>query len=141
MASNSHNLTALVSSLARTHLSDILNNFPNVTCLAPTNNAFSLAGSPDTSLSVPALADALKYHYIAGAQYSVGLQDGDVFTSVGGPQIRVRVNANGTIWFNDAMVVQPNVITNNGVIHVLDRVRLFHFYVSQICAIPNTWTD
>ena len=38
-------------------------------------------------------------------------------------QVRATMGANGMIWFNDAMVVQPNVITNNGVIHVLDRVR------------------
>jgi transforming growth factor-beta-induced protein len=122
MASNPHNLTTLVSALARANLSDTLNNFANVTCLAPTNAAFQSAGSPDTSLNVPALTHALRYHYIAGAQYSIDLQDGDVLTSVGGPEIKVRVDADGKIWFNDAMVVQPNVITNNGVIHVLDRV-------------------
>ena len=73
MVSNPHNLTTLVSALARTNLSDTLNNFANVTCLAPANAAFVSAGSPDTSLSEPALANALRYHYIAGAQYSVWL--------------------------------------------------------------------
>jgi transforming growth factor-beta-induced protein len=141
MASNPNNLTTFVSALARTNLSDTLNNFVNITCLVPTNNAFNSAGSPDTSLSVPTLTNTLRYHYIAGAQYSVDLQDGDVLTSVGGPQISVRVDGDGKIWFNDAMVVQPNVITNNGVIHVLDRVRLSPFYVPQISAIANKWTD
>jgi transforming growth factor-beta-induced protein len=141
MTSNPNNLTTLVSALGRTNLSDTLNNFVNVTCLAPTNTAFNSAGSPDTSLSVPDLTKALKYHTISGAQYSLNLQDGEVLTSVGGPEIKVRVDANGTIWFNDAMVVQPNVITNNGVIHVLDRVRIFHFYACSWCDMRVTWAD
>jgi len=29
---------------------------------------------------------------------------------------------NGDIYFNDAKVISPNVLTNNGLIHVLDRV-------------------
>jgi transforming growth factor-beta-induced protein len=122
MTTNKNGLTTLANSLTRTNLSDVLNNFANVTCLAPTNSAFKSAGSPDTSLGVSQLADAIKFHTIAGAQYSVGLRDGEVLTSVGGPKIVVRVDTDGNIWFNDAMVIQPNVITNNGVIHVLDRV-------------------
>lgn len=122
MATNHNGLTTLASALVRTNLTDVLNNFANVTCLAPTNVAFTSAGSPDTSLSVPVLADALKFHTIAGAQYSLGLRDGEVLTSVAGPTIKVTVDNDGNIWFNDAKVIQPNVITNNGVIHVLDRV-------------------
>lgn len=122
MAGNKNGLTTLSNSLTRTNLTDVLNDFANVTCLAPTNVAFTNAGSPDTSLDVPTLSGALKFHTIAGAQYSVGLRDGEVLTSVGGPKIVVRVDTKGNIWFNDAMVIQPNVITNNGVIHVLDKV-------------------
>jgi hypothetical protein len=29
---------------------------------------------------------------------------------------------NGAIYFNDAKVISPNVMTNNGLIHVLDKV-------------------
>jgi uncharacterized surface protein with fasciclin (FAS1) repeats len=114
--------TTLVSALERTNLTDVLNNFANVTCLAPNNDAFKSAGSPETELPVETLANALKYHTLPGAQYSTGFKDGDEFPTAAGGIVQVTVKANGTIYFNDAQVLKPNVITNNGVIHVLDRI-------------------
>ncbi|GKT50315.1 uncharacterized protein ColSpa_10496 [Colletotrichum spaethianum] len=52
------------------------------------------------------------------------LEDGQVFTSLANVTVRVTVKGD-EIWFNDAKVVSPNVFpkrTNNGLIHVLDRV-------------------
>lgn len=117
--------TALFDALVRTNLTDTLNNFPNVTCLAPDNGAFKAAGDPQNSLPVANLTDALTFHTLPGAQYSTGLKDGDIFTAVNGGTVQVHVDKDGTMFFNDAKVLNMNVITNNGVIHVLDRVRLF----------------
>ena|SRR5438045_2538637 len=114
-------LGTLQQALVRTNLTDVLNSFPNVTCLAPNNVAFSSAGSPDENLDPNALADALKFHTIAGALYSPLVHDGDLFTAVNGLKIKVTLRA-GAIYFNDAKVLQSNVITNNGVIHILDKV-------------------
>jgi uncharacterized surface protein with fasciclin (FAS1) repeats len=114
--------TDLVTALTRTNLTDVLNNFANVTCLAPNNAAFKNAGSPEVSLTTDALATALKYHTLPGAQYTTGLKDGDVFPTASGGDVQVSIKSNGSIFFNDAMVLKSNVITNNGVIHVLDRV-------------------
>jgi uncharacterized surface protein with fasciclin (FAS1) repeats len=114
-------LSSLAASLNRTNLWDTLNTFPNVTCLAPNNVAFSAAGSPQTNLGVNQLGEALKFHTIAGATYSPLLHDGLMLSSVNGAPIKVSVNGSGT-YFNDAKVLQSNVITNNGVIHILDKV-------------------
>lgn len=53
--------------------------------------------------------------------YSNYLTDGLALASVGGPIVTVRILGNDT-YFNDAKVVSPNVLTNNGLVHVLDRV-------------------
>jgi hypothetical protein len=42
--------------------------------------------------------------------------------SLAGPDVTVMKLSNGDIYFNDAKVISPNVLTNNGLIHVLDRV-------------------
>jgi hypothetical protein len=44
-----------------------------------------------------------------------------VVKSVGGPDVKIAL-IDGDIYFNDAKVISPNVITNNGLIHVLDKV-------------------
>jgi transforming growth factor-beta-induced protein len=44
-----------------------------------------------------------------------------VVKSVGGPDVKISLVGND-IYFNDAKVISPNVITNNGLIHVLDKV-------------------
>ncbi len=44
-----------------------------------------------------------------------------VIPSLGKMNITVTLQGND-IYFNDAKVIQPNVLTNNGVIHVLDKV-------------------
>jgi transforming growth factor-beta-induced protein len=53
--------------------------------------------------------------------YSNFLTDGQVITSAAGLDVTVRL-VDADIYFNDAKVISPNVVTNNGLIHVLDRV-------------------
>ncbi|KAH8657213.1 FAS1 domain-containing protein [Tricladium varicosporioides] len=121
MAAKSQQLSSLNTALARTNLTDVLNNLANVTCLAPLNSAFLSSGSPEANLNSSLLADALKFHTLPIAMYSTEIKDGLVVTSVGGQQVKVTVK-DGTTWFNDARVVQKNVITNNGVIQILDKI-------------------
>ena len=53
--------------------------------------------------------------------YSPYITDGMVLQSLGGPNVTVS-KVDGEIYFNDAKVLSPNVLTNNGLIHVLDKV-------------------
>ncbi|KXH40939.1 fasciclin domain-containing protein [Colletotrichum salicis] len=70
------------------------------------------------------------FHTLPQAAYSDFLVDGQEFTSMANVTVRVTVKDN-QIWFNDAKVIGPNVLpieliprdrTNNGLIHILDRV-------------------
>ncbi|KAK2065461.1 fasciclin domain-containing protein [Colletotrichum caudatum] len=107
----SDSLTSLMGALEKTKLWRTLDAKPNVTCLGPNTNAFDQAGNPEKSLGQQELKGALLNF----------LQDGQVFTSLANLTVRVTVKEN-EIWFNDAKVVSPNVLTNNGLIHILDRV-------------------
>jgi len=114
-------LSSLDASLNRTGLSSVLDHINNVTCLGPTDQAFLDAGSPDTKANVSALTSALAFHTIPMPLYSNFLEDGQTFTSLSNDTVRVTFR-DGAIYFNDAKVTQLNVLTNNGLMHVLDRV-------------------
>jgi transforming growth factor-beta-induced protein len=53
--------------------------------------------------------------------YSTYATDGMVLQSLQGGNVTVAL-VDGDIYFNDAKVISPNVLTNNGLIHVLDKV-------------------
>jgi uncharacterized surface protein with fasciclin (FAS1) repeats len=97
------------------------NSKPGLTCLAPTDQAFRTASNLSLTGSIGSLEYALKFHTIRGSQYTPSLQDGQIFTSEANTTIKVTVKDN-RVYFNDAQVIRSNAISNNGVIHVLDKV-------------------
>jgi uncharacterized surface protein with fasciclin (FAS1) repeats len=95
--------------LDRTGLADILDTLSNVTCLAPTNQAFNAAGNPDVKLNVSDLSNALMFHTIPQPLYSDFLKSGQTFKSANNETIKVTVQGTD-IFFNDAKVIQKNVL-------------------------------
>lgn len=53
--------------------------------------------------------------------YSPYITSGMVMQSLAGLEVTVA-KVGDDIYFNDAKVISPNVMTNNGLIHVLDKV-------------------
>jgi uncharacterized surface protein with fasciclin (FAS1) repeats len=102
-------LTALNRALDRADLSSTLDHLRNITCIAPTDEAFRNAGSPDASATADELTSALTYHTLTEPLYTNFLQDGQEFTSVSNVTVRVTVNTTG-IWFNDAKLITTNVL-------------------------------
>ncbi|KAF2676437.1 FAS1 domain-containing protein [Lentithecium fluviatile CBS 122367] len=120
-------LTGLDNALNRSGLWTALDSSKNVTCLGPNNKAFGDAGSPDAKLNETELAGALLFHTLPEVAYSDFLEDGQEFTSLQNGTVRVRVEGEGKerqIWFNNAKVVDANVLTHNGLMHVLDAVMV-----------------
>jgi uncharacterized surface protein with fasciclin (FAS1) repeats len=118
----------MLTSVNRTNSTDEWNGHPGLTCLSPTNQAFQEAGSPETTDSEDSLNDILDAHTIDSVQYTSGLHNGQVLQSEADTPIVVTIT-NGSMYFNNAKVIRANVVTKNGVIHVLDRVR----WVTQSC--------
>ncbi len=94
------------------------------TVLAPTDAAFAkvpkavlkkLAGNKELLKSV------LTYHVISGKVLSTDLKEGSVATVQGE---KVKINLHGGAFFNKSKVVKADIMTSNGVIHVIDSVLL-----------------
>jgi uncharacterized surface protein with fasciclin (FAS1) repeats len=106
-------LASLDNALNRTKLWPALDGSKNVTCLGPSNAAFAAAGNPQTALNETALASALLYHTLPEVAYSDFLVDGQEFRSLQNGTVRVKIEeneGNRTIWFNNAKVINANVL-------------------------------
>ena len=105
------------------------------TVFAPTDAAFNGAGFADVAAIEGADAATLRaillYHVVGGAVFSTDLASGAVET-LGGADITINVADPVTITdldsdgagSDDAEVVDVNILTTNGVIHVIDQVLL-----------------
>lgn len=67
------------------------------------------------------LTDILTYHVVAANAHSSALTAGPVDTLNGAA---VDVSTDGGVMVNDANVVAADILANNGIIHVIDKVIL-----------------
>jgi uncharacterized surface protein with fasciclin (FAS1) repeats len=94
------------------------------TVFAPTDDAFAKIPAADLNAliaDVPALTNVLLYHVVDGQVFAGNLDGSDVATLLVGQDLTVDL-ANGQI--NGANLVITDVLTTNGVIHVIDAVLL-----------------
>jgi transforming growth factor-beta-induced protein len=95
----------------------------NLTVFAPTDAAFTTLGQATVDgLSTTQLADVLKYHVVSGKVLSTALTAGPVPSLLTGKNLTISLT--GGVKVNDAKVVIADVVTTNGVIHVIDKVLL-----------------
>ncbi len=117
--------STLVAAIQAAGLVDTLSGEGPFTVFAPTDDAFAALpdGTLDALLADPtgALSDILLYHVIVGEALSTDLSDGMTIETVGGGTLTVHVTDDGVL-INDAKVVNADVTTSNGVIHVIDTV-------------------
>ncbi|HLA80178.1 MAG TPA: fasciclin domain-containing protein [Thermoleophilia bacterium] len=118
--------STLVAAVEAAGLVDTLRGDGPFTVFAPTDDAFAALpdGTLDDLLADPdALRSILLYHVVAGkvtADMVAGLESAD---SVEGSAIGIRVDG-GKVFVNDAQVTITDILTSNGVIHVIDKVIL-----------------
>jgi uncharacterized surface protein with fasciclin (FAS1) repeats len=125
----------LVAAVQAAGLEETLRGEGPFTVFAPTDAAFEAlpAGTVETLLADPTgdLADILTYHVVEGevmASDVAGLASQEVAT-VNGATFTVNVADDGAVSLTDAAgkevgVVQTDIETSNGVIHVLDAVLM-----------------
>ncbi len=116
----------LAKALQATELVDALKGDGPFTVFAPTDEAFSKLpeGALQELISKPEeLKKILLYHVVAGkvtSQQVTGISEAETLS---GKSIKVKVR-DGKVYINDAQVIQADVMTSNGVIHVIDTVLL-----------------
>ncbi len=116
----------LVAAVKAAGLVDTLKGDGPFTVFAPTDAAFNKLGKTtiDGLLADPAaLKNILLYHAVEGAQYSGDLVGKSSLKMANGAEAMLEVK-NGMLYINGARVVTSNILTSNGVIHVIDTVIL-----------------
>jgi uncharacterized surface protein with fasciclin (FAS1) repeats len=98
---------------------DTLNNTPDITYFIPNNGAFAMQDSTNSYATIEKL---LLGHLIPNfAGYLPTLSDGATYRSQGGSQFTLSIRGND-YYVNNAKIVLPNVVLENGVAHVIDQV-------------------
>ncbi|GFS26371.1 transforming growth factor-beta-induced protein ig-h3 [Elysia marginata] len=93
------------------------------TLFAPVDQAFESIKDTVTQLinNRTALSDVLKYHVVADTYWSEGLTDGMKLPTLNGADLTISVGLDG-VKVDNAKVIQADIPTSNGVIHVVDTV-------------------
>ncbi len=98
------------------------------TVFAPTEEAF--AKLPKATVDAllkdkKALAEVLTYHVVPGRVLAADVvkMNGKSAKTVQGQKVKVKVK-DGTVMINKSKVVQTDIMTSNGVIHVIDTVLI-----------------
>ena len=95
------------------------------TVFAPTDQAFTDAGIDLGALDTPegkaTLSDLLLYHVVSAEVASSAVTDCMSANAANGQPLSFTVDTNG-VMVNDATVIATDVITANGLIHVIDTV-------------------
>jgi len=118
----------LAAALTAANLVSTLKGPGPFTVFAPTDDAFAKlpAGTVESLLKdIPALSKILTYHVVPGqvmASTVVQLNGKNVKT-VNGAEVTVKVTAEG-VFVDGAKVVTTDVVTDNGVIHIIDSVLI-----------------
>ena len=117
----------LVAAVQAAELVDTLKGEGPFTVFAPTDEAFAALpeGTVENLLkpeNKDQLVAILTYHVVPGKVMSGDLSDDMTAATVQGGDITIDLD-NG-VMVNDASVVQADIETSNGVIHVIDKVIL-----------------
>ena len=125
--------TTLVAAVKAAGLVETLKSTGPFTVFAPTNAAFDKlpAGTVNALVTPemkPTLTKILTYHVVPGRLTAASLKPGQVLTTVQGETLTVMKNGNG-VMLKDAKggmakVTIADVISSNGVTHVIDTVLM-----------------
>ena len=115
----------LVTAVQAAGLAQTLSSPGPFTVFAPTDEAFARLppGTVENLLKDKArLTAILTYHVVAGRHPAADVITKSSLQTVQGQSI--RIDARDGVKVNDARVIAPDVLTDNGIIHVIDRVIL-----------------
>ena len=125
--------TTLVAAVKAAGLVETLKSAGPFTVFAPTNGAFDKlpAGTVNSLVTPemkPTLTKILTYHVVPGRLMASDLKDGQTLTTVQGETLTVMKKGN-SVMLKDAKggmstVTIPNVVSSNGITHVVDTVLM-----------------
>ena len=114
----------LVAAVKAAGLVDTLKGPGPFTVFAPADEAFAKlpAGTVDALLKDPEkLKKILTYHVVSGKVMAADVMKMKMAKTVEGQNVKIKVMA-GKVMVDSAHVVKADIVTDNGVIHVIDTV-------------------
>lgn len=113
--------TEFVQGLQQAGLIDKVDKMSNVTCFCPTNEALASI-TQDDHLTLAEQSNLFSNHVLFGTTaYSPALVDGASLVTAAGTAITVS-RRDGDLFVDGARILKSDVITTNGVCHVIDKV-------------------
>ncbi|WP_409994788.1 fasciclin domain-containing protein [Blastopirellula marina] len=118
--------TTLVAAVKAAGLVEALKSDGPFTVFAPTDAAFAKLpkGTVDSLLKdKEKLGKILKYHVVAGKVMAADAAKLDSADTLAGASLKIQAK-DGGVMINDAKVIKADIVTSNGVIHVIDTVLI-----------------
>jgi uncharacterized surface protein with fasciclin (FAS1) repeats len=128
-AMNASNVTTVVAAVVAAGLAETLSGKGSFTVFAPTDAAFAKLPAGTVEMLVKPenkekLTGILTYHVVSGAWKSADIKEGEsMVKTLNGKEIKITKKG-GKVWVNNAMVETADVISSNGVTHVIDAVLM-----------------
>lgn len=118
----------LVAAVQAGGLVDTLKSAGPFTVFAPTDEAFAKlpAGTVESLLkpeNKAKLVQILKYHVVAGKVAAADVVKLSSAKTVEGSNVKIKTS-NGKVMINSSNVVKADIMTSNGIIHVIDSVLM-----------------
>ena len=101
---------------------DALSSAGPFTVFAPTNQAFAAANVDVNNVEV--VSAVLLYHVISGSVKSTDLAATQQVATLGGKRLTITKDAKGVMINGLAKVITADVLSSNGVVHIIDKVLL-----------------
>jgi transforming growth factor-beta-induced protein len=128
VATASEKAKTLTAAIKAAGLVETLQGTGPFTVFAPTDAAFAAIQSDVDNLLKPEnkeqLIKVLKCHVVSGKILAKDLKDGLTLTTLDGEKLNVSLMSDGKFMVGDVHITTPDVMTSNGVIHVVDKVIL-----------------
>lgn len=124
-AVNAGSFNTLVKAVEAANLVDILKSPGPYTVFAPVDEAFARMpeGALDKLLQdIPKLQKILTYHVVPGDVRSEDLLEIEEAPTVEGSVIVIDTSKGYKV--NQAIVLEPDILTDNGVIHAIDSILM-----------------
>ncbi|MEH2444187.1 fasciclin domain-containing protein [Nostoc sp.] len=120
------NFNTLVKAATAGNLIEILKSPGSFTLFAPTDEAFANLpeGTLDSLLKdIPKLQKIVAYHIVSGDVRSDDLLEINEAETLEGSIVAIE-SADGKIKVNSANILKTDILTDNGVIHIIDAVLM-----------------
>ncbi|RFF29975.1 fasciclin domain-containing protein [Wenzhouxiangella sediminis] len=114
----------LVTAVQEAGLVETLSGEGPFTVFAPTDEAFAKIPEADLNALLAdkeALTSVLTYHVVAGKVKAADVVNLSEAETVQGSTVDIKVEGD-TVMIDNARVIQTDIMTSNGVIHVIDTV-------------------